>query len=289
MDWDALAAGYGETGFAVVGRLLSDADVADLQAATDEIIAGSADVTAHTDVYDLEPDHSAAAPRVRRIKQPHLVHEVYERVRTYPAIIEVLQRLLGPDVRFESAKLNVKASGGGAAVDWHQDFAFLPYTNDDCLAVSVMVDDCGDDNGPLLCIPGSHTGPILDHHADGRFCGAINRQTSPFDPSAAVALTGPAGTVAVHHTRTIHGSAPNRSDRSRRLLLNQYVAADAWPLLHEPDLAVFDEQLVCGHGTITPRMEAIPVRLPLPPAAHQGSIYENQKAAAGGGQFGEPT
>ena len=25
-------------------------------------------------------------------------------------------------------------------------------------------------------------------------------------------------------------------------------------------------------------MEAVPVRLPLPPAAHQGSIYENQRA-----------
>jgi hypothetical protein len=25
-------------------------------------------------------------------------------------------------------------------------------------------------------------------------------------------------------------------------------------------------------------MERVPVRLPLPPAAHQGSIYENQRA-----------
>jgi hypothetical protein len=27
-------------------------------------------------------------------------------------------------------------------------------------------------------------------------------------------------------------------------------------------------------------MERVPVRLPLPPAAHQGSIYENQRARA---------
>jgi len=31
--------------------------------------------------------------------------------------------------------------------------------------------------------------------------------------------------------------------------------------------------------TLEPRLTAVPVRLPLPPAAHQGSIYQNQRAA----------
>jgi phytanoyl-CoA hydroxylase len=34
---------------------------------------------------------------------------------------------------------------------------------------------------------------------------------------------------------------------------------------------------VSGSGTIEPRLESVPVRLPLPPAAAQGSIYENQR------------
>jgi phytanoyl-CoA hydroxylase len=29
---------------------------------------------------------------------------------------------------------------------------------------------------------------------------------------------------------------------------------------------------------LTPRLAAVPVRLPLPPAEYQGSIYENQRA-----------
>jgi phytanoyl-CoA hydroxylase len=38
--------------------------------------------------------------------------------------------------------------------------------------------------------------------------------------------------------------------------------------------------MVAGEDTIEPRLEAVPVRLPLPPAENQGSIYENQRGLA---------
>jgi len=38
--------------------------------------------------------------------------------------------------------------------------------------------------------------------------------------------------------------------------------------------------MVVGEPTIEPRLRPAPVRLPLPPADHQGSIYENQRATA---------
>ncbi len=39
----------------------------------------------------------------------------------------------------------------------------------------------------------------------------------------------------------------------------------------------FDELMVAGRSTLEPRLPPVPVRLPLPPADKQGSIYENQK------------
>jgi phytanoyl-CoA hydroxylase len=42
------------------------------------------------------------------------------------------------------------------------------------------------------------------------------------------------------------------------------------------DLAAYDANLVAGASTITPRLTVVPVRMPLPPAPRQGSIYENQ-------------
>ena len=37
--------------------------------------------------------------------------------------------------------------------------------------------------------------------------------------------------------------------------------------------------MLAGKPTIEPRLAPVPVRLPLPPAEHQGSIYENQRAS----------
>jgi hypothetical protein len=36
--------------------------------------------------------------------------------------------------------------------------------------------------------------------------------------------------------------------------------------------------MVAGQPSLAPRLADVPVRLPLPPADLQGSIYENQKA-----------
>jgi hypothetical protein len=86
--------------------------------------------------------------------------------------------------------------------------------------------------------------------------------------------------VTVHHVRAVHGSATNFSGRERRFLLFQYRAADAWPLLgFAGGIEKFDELLLAGEPTREPRLAPVPVRLPLPPAEHQGSIYENQRAS----------
>lgn len=85
--------------------------------------------------------------------------------------------------------------------------------------------------------------------------------------------------MTLHHVRAVHGSATNVSGAPRRFLLYQYRAADAWPLLGFKDgIKKFDELLLAGEATLVPRLAPVPVRLPLPPAEYQGSIYENQRA-----------
>jgi ectoine hydroxylase-related dioxygenase (phytanoyl-CoA dioxygenase family) len=44
---------------------------------------------------------------------------------------------------------------GGSPVEWHQDFAFHPHTNDDVFALGIYFDDATLDNGCMLMIPGS--------------------------------------------------------------------------------------------------------------------------------------
>jgi ectoine hydroxylase-related dioxygenase (phytanoyl-CoA dioxygenase family) len=276
---DIQLAAYRNDGFIVVPNLFSAAEIAELRAVTDEFVVKSAAVAANDDIFDLEDTHSAAEPRVRRIKTPHAHHPVYARASRHPAVVAILEELWG-SVRFDTGKLNMKSAGYGAPIEWHQDWAFYPHTNDDLAAVGIMLDDFTPENGPMMMIAGSHHGPVHDHHGpDGRFCGAMDPAATGIDFSQAVPCLGPAGSITIHHVRLVHGSATNFSGRERRFLLYQYRAADAWPLLgFKEGMEKFDELMLSGQPTLEPRLAPVPVRLPLPPAENQGSIYENQRA-----------
>ncbi len=267
---------YRRDGYLVVPDVLNTGELRELQAVIDDWIARAASVDRHDDVYDLEPSHTRAQPRVRRIKTPHKIDRRFNDLVRHPNVVAILSRLIGPDLRLHGSKLNMKAPRYGSPVEWHQDWAFYPHTNDDILAIGVMLDDMEPSNGPLLVVPGSHKGPILDHHADGAFCGAIAPEAIADAARRAVPLTGRAGSMSFHHVRLLHGSALNTSNRRRQLLLYEVAAADAWPLMGVANLAEFDSRMIAGERTITPRVTPVPVRMPLPPAAHQGSIYENQ-------------
>ena len=273
-------ASYRENGYLVVQNVLDAATLARMRQSIADLVVKAAGVKTHNEIYDLEPTHTPEHPRVRRIKSPHKVDPLFLEVVKQPGMISVLKALLGKDIRLHGSKLNVKAPKYGSPVEWHQDWAFYPHTNDDILAIGVMLDDVELENGPLLVMPGSHRiNKVWDHHLDGRFCGAMDpTQTPELDYSKAVPCVGKAGSCSFHHVRLVHGSAQNTSEKPRQLLLYECTAADAWPLVNFKDLDEFNSRMICGEPTLEPRTEKVPIRMPLPPALAQGSIYENQTA-----------
>jgi hypothetical protein len=178
----------------------------------------------------------------------------------------------------------MKSARYGAPVDWHQDWAFYPYTNDDILAVGVFLDDVGEENGPLMVFPGTHRGPAYDHHSGGYFAGTMSIAAAGLDPKDAVRAMAPAGSISIHHVRIVHGSDLNRSDRDRAVLFYEIAAADAFPIAGSmgmfPSLEEFDSRMLFGKSTIEPRLTNVPVRIPQPQPPTQGSIYEIQKQSA---------
>jgi phytanoyl-CoA hydroxylase len=273
---DLQADTYKRDGYIVVPDVLNTRELKDTRQVIKELVAGAAGVETHDDVYDLEPGHTRDEPKVRRIKAPHKVHEIFDGFVRKPEVLDILSRLAGPNLRLHGSKLNMKSAQYGSPVEWHQDWAFYPHTNDDILAIGVMLDDTDLENGPLLISPGTHKGPIWNHHGDdGRFCGAVNPSDIGPEIESALSCTGRAGSMSFHHVRALHGSAQNTSNRPRNLLLYEVAAADAWPLMGVKDIDEFNSRLLTG-SPVEPRLAPVPVRVPLPPAARQGSIYENQ-------------
>ena len=265
---------YHENGYLGVEGVLSADEVAELRRVTEGFVQLSGSVTEHTDVFDLEPGHTPESPKLRRLKDPVKQHEVYKKFLHHPRILDIVEQLIGPGLRTNGNKLNMKSPEYGSPVEWHQDWAFYPHTNDDILAVGVSMDEMKYENGCLLVIPGSHKGPVYSHHQDGHFAGAVTEELPDADKAVPIELE--AGGISIHHVRTLHASAKNVSSRPRRLLLYQYCAPDAWSLQGYPNWQAYLDSMVRGEPTNRPRLVDAPVLMPLPEAVRGGSIYETQ-------------
>ncbi|MEZ5668105.1 MAG: phytanoyl-CoA dioxygenase family protein [Alphaproteobacteria bacterium] len=275
---------YHEQGYVMLERVLGESILAEIRGTIAALLAGAQGLTGNTEVYDLEDSHRPDRPRVRRIKKPHVHSAVFDRVVRLPEVLGPVRQLLGPDVRLQNSKLNLKSAGYGAPVEWHQDWAFYPATNDDVLAIGIVLNDVDAENGPLMVVPGSHRGPVFDHHSNGVFCGAMDPEAAGLDLANAVKLMGPAGSMSIHHARLVHGSDLNRSGRDRGLLLYELAAGDAWPLAGSlaayGSYDAFQAELICGTPSNRPRLADVPVRIPAPLPADATSIYQAQRNAA---------
>lgn len=277
----AQIAQYDENGYLLLERQIPEEWLAKLRAEIARFELESAMLEQSNDRLDLEDSHTPEDPRLRRIKLPHTISDVVAELMTSDHVLAPARDLIGPNLRLHTTKLNMKSAGYGAAVEWHQDYAFYPHTNDDILAIGVCIDDMAEENGPLMVYPGSHKGPVFDHHVDGIFAGAMLPNENGLNPADAVKLMGPAGSVSIHHGRIVHGSALNTSDHARRILFFELMAADAFPIMGSmtrwEGIKDYDTRMLCGQSTLNPRLKDIPVRIPQPQPDVPISIYEIQK------------
>jgi ectoine hydroxylase-related dioxygenase (phytanoyl-CoA dioxygenase family) len=267
-------------GFVVDDALMPKAWLDELRATPAALLAAAPSTQAQAAFLDWEPQPDAQGrARVQRVRRPHALHPFFDRLARADFILDAVEALIGPDIRLHHSKINIKAPHVGSPLEWHQDWAFIPHTHAGMAIVAICLDEVAEDNGPVLFLPGSHRGPLHDHHSEGAFFGAIDPQTLPLDE--AVHATGPAGMISIHHPFVVHGSGFNRGTHDRRILFYEYAAADAWPLFYGVQWNEFNGRIVRGSPTCRARMEALPVRMPYPTAAQgMGKIYDQQQKFA---------
>src|SRR5215468_4152497 len=269
-------ASYRRDGYLAVPGVIDAERVQALRRVTEAFVERSQGLTRSDAVFDLDPRHTAAAPIVRRIKNPADHDPLYAWVSLESPILDIVAELLGPSIRFHHSKLNLKGGHVGAPVEVHQDAAFYPHSNDDVLAVGLLLDDATAENGAMSVLPGSHRGPIYTHYdAQERFVGGMRAEDiARLDRSGATLLALPAGSIHIHHYRLVHWSAPNTSAGERRLLINSYTAADAISLVPDSTHSPLHGKLIRGPWPAVARRTG--GDLPMPPDFSKGytSIYE---------------
>src|SRR5262245_30504974 len=95
-------------GFLAVEDVVPQRLIQEARQVVDQFVERAREVTDHDSVFDLEPGHSAAAPRVRRLKEPCAIHPVFDQISRLDAILEIVAALIGPEIRYQGSKLNMK-------------------------------------------------------------------------------------------------------------------------------------------------------------------------------------
>lgn len=224
--------------------------------------------------FDVEPRHSAAAPALRRIASPEEISTAYLQLIESGPLLEAVADLLGDDLRFHHAKLNSKLPGSGTSVKWHQDFTFDPHSNDDCITAMLFLDDIDSDIGPARMVPGSHRGELYSLWQDGRFSGAVDDAVASQCEASAIECLGPAGSLCLMHTRALHASSENLTQRSRTLYIATLTAADAVPLSPSAVPSRYHGKIVRGRDP--GRIRSIAYSMDMPEIPKGASFFDQQ-------------
>ena len=175
----------------------------------------------------------------------------------------------------------MKPAKYGSLVEWHQDFAFLPHTNDDIVSTLVYLDDATKDNGCLQVLPGHHHSYFNHNTEDGFFAGCITEDILTGEYGEPIPLEAPAGSVIFMHCMLPHCSLPNSSNHDRRTMILEYRAADSYPIYYGEQAVRFEQGSCQLRGEPSPyaRFGSIAPFIPLLPEQKDSkyiSIYHVQ-------------
>jgi len=231
--------------------------------------------------FDMGEEHCAQRPALRRVNNPSEISAHYHDVMRNSSMVDMVADLIGANVKYHHCKINLKLPGSHTVVGYHQDFSYTPHTNDDIVTALLMLDDVSEKNGCLMVVPGSHRGPQYSLFDGATFTGFVDPEQERALKAREVAATGKAGDVCLMHTRLLHGSAPNLSDRPRGLFICVYTAADAFPLARNPMPSELEGTIVRGERTRVARLMQADIELPEQPKMASFFAVQGQSSAGG--------
>ena len=215
---------FHEEGYLVFERLIDGERLAYYLDVFNEIVDKSNVLQEPAAHFSLELDNDNAPV-------PGLLHKVQGVCEIEPrilalarekAIVDRVAALLGSELDCFGTKFFPKLAGG-TSTHWHQDNYYFGTNSDRIISCGIYLQDADLDNGCLQVVPGSHrSGEIAEHQQTPSMHGSWTQ----IEPTQAVALPMPAGTVAIFSANLLHGTTDNQSERSRYSTAWHYIPGD---------------------------------------------------------------
>lgn len=145
-----------------------------------------------------------------------------------PEILDIVEEFIGPDIKAFLMMFIYKPPGIDFVHPYHQDASYFNFQpHDNVLGTWLPMDRTAQDNGTISVIRGSHTFPILPHAApEGENVNFGVFGVEGYDGHAdEVTLYMEAGDCLFFHSRLLHKTGANLSNRHRRVITVHYASA----------------------------------------------------------------
>jgi len=215
---------FREQGFLAVERITTDEEVAWLADVWDELFADRRKWFDLAQPFGALEDVSVGQMLMPEKHAPALRDTLYFRNAR-----RIASRLLGEQEPSLHAwgHMVLKPARRGRATPWHQDESYWePDFDYHAVGAWLPLEDVDGHNGCMCFVPGSHRGEVLPHrHLDDDPRLHLLEVDVPVDTSTHVAVPLRVGGATFHHPRTLHATAPNRTERPRRAFANEFQTA----------------------------------------------------------------
>jgi hypothetical protein len=212
---DPEIAQYRDQGYLHVPSLLSEAELARLQAVTAKWIALATSTMVPHRHFSYRVNPATGEPVFYRIDFPKVRSLEFQALMGHPGLLGVFERLIGPNFIAIDDSLVVKLPGSGVDFGWHRDTAgTLPRAGYSVAVPGIDLDPSTIGNGCVHVVPGSNRLDVVDVPALVAEHG--------FNLPGAVPMESGPGDLLVHSANCLHGSKPNETGPMRRTI---YVGA----------------------------------------------------------------
>jgi len=230
---------YWRDGYAIVRGFFSTDEINEIAEALDQVYAEGAAhgrCFRHGNLfYNVARERDGGEPLVRMVQWPSYHQPVLNGVRLDTRFVDLLEPLIGRDLKQIINQVHWKVPGSLGDFAWHQDSRFRrppeAYRNlaTAYVQTGLAIDPHRTESGCMRFIPRSHLRGDLAMDCSRKAMGTA-MTNAPLDQvglsaEGAIDVLLEPGDLALWSPYLVHGSGKNSSDHKRRLYINGYVRA----------------------------------------------------------------
>lgn len=220
-----IAQSFAENGFFLAKGVFSPIEIRELETDFDRIVAQLVESKEEINATWSGPEMDRLGAQKLVVLHTHNVQQfsaVWHRAFMSERYLAVAEAILGPNIVLHHSKLFQKPPENGAPFPMHQDWTYFPTLRDTMIAGIIHVSEATDQMGCLRVYPGTHKlGRI-----EGTSGNSESELLARYPIEKAAVIEAEPGDVLFFHYFTIHGSMPNRSNKTRKTVLVQMHSGD---------------------------------------------------------------